>query len=453
DFNFPTAIEGRVVPLIWGTVKLDGPNVVWYGDFRQKKIKEKVKTGLWTSESFIKGFRYFIGFQVAMCRGQIDSLRRIWIGETVVFSGSIQDGTVTIDDPKLFGGEDFGQGGVQGDFTVHSGSESQLEDPYLEDFQSPTPAYRGTFYGVWEGGYLGNSTNIRPWSFEASRFPNGLAISGGHHIVNTFDSNPMAVIYEVLTNDEWGFGFTSSDVDLIGFRTVADTLFNEGNGFSFLLDNPIEALDLLNEIERQIDATVYYDRSTSQWRVNLLRSDYDINTIPQVDSTSGPDMHVIEVRDFTRGTWDETVNAVRVKFSDRSRDYFETFAVSPDLANHQIQGGQVVQVEMVYPGVKDKDLSAQIAAREMRMLSVPLSKATVVVDRTFYNLTPGVPVAFTDPNFGFTQLPMRVAGVDFGDLEDGRITLTLIQDVFRLATAITAPPDDTLWTPPTQDVV
>ena len=32
DFDFPTATEGRAIPVVFGTVKIAGPNVVWYGD-------------------------------------------------------------------------------------------------------------------------------------------------------------------------------------------------------------------------------------------------------------------------------------------------------------------------------------------------------------------------------------------------------------------------------------
>jgi len=28
EFNFPTATEGRVIPLGWGTYKVEGPNVL-----------------------------------------------------------------------------------------------------------------------------------------------------------------------------------------------------------------------------------------------------------------------------------------------------------------------------------------------------------------------------------------------------------------------------------------
>ncbi len=467
DFKFPTAQEDRVIPLVFGTVMVSGPNVVWYGDFQQRKITETIKTGLWSKKKLTTGFRYYFGFQMALCRGPWEGIRRIFIGESEVFNepSFTASGIETIDERALFGGDKQGNGGVQGELELFEGTETQTIDPYLDAQGTPTlvPAYRGTSYVVWRGpsstgptatfrnGYIGNSTSISPWKFEVGRFPNGLGIPGGRERINTLDSNPMAVAYELLTNDEWGFGFSGSSVDTAGFLVAADTLHAEGNGFSFLLDRPIEALAFLGEIERQMDASVFFNRTTGLWSVILTRGGYDINTIPQVTAIVGSG-NVEEVSDFTRGTWDETVNQVRVKFSDRNRDYENTFSMSPDLGNHRIQGGEVVTVQLNYPGVKDADLAAQISARELKGLSVPLAKANVVTDRTFFDIIPGEPVAFTDPVLGLVQFPMRVVGVDFGDLDRGRIKLTLIQDVFEKATQIVAAPFDPLWVPPTQDV-
>lgn len=39
DFELPTAEEGRPIPVVFGTVMISGPNVVWYGHLKTKKIK------------------------------------------------------------------------------------------------------------------------------------------------------------------------------------------------------------------------------------------------------------------------------------------------------------------------------------------------------------------------------------------------------------------------------
>ena len=39
DFNAPTAEPGRPIPVVYGTVKLKAPNVVWYGDLDYEPVK------------------------------------------------------------------------------------------------------------------------------------------------------------------------------------------------------------------------------------------------------------------------------------------------------------------------------------------------------------------------------------------------------------------------------
>ena len=41
DFEVPTAEEGRPIPVVFGTVWVTGPNVIWYGDLSSTPIKSK----------------------------------------------------------------------------------------------------------------------------------------------------------------------------------------------------------------------------------------------------------------------------------------------------------------------------------------------------------------------------------------------------------------------------
>lgn len=39
DFSIPVAEEGRPIPVVFGTVTITGPNVLWYGNLRSTPIK------------------------------------------------------------------------------------------------------------------------------------------------------------------------------------------------------------------------------------------------------------------------------------------------------------------------------------------------------------------------------------------------------------------------------
>ena len=41
DFDIPVAEQGRPIPVVFGTVLLRGPNVVWAGDLKVDPIRKK----------------------------------------------------------------------------------------------------------------------------------------------------------------------------------------------------------------------------------------------------------------------------------------------------------------------------------------------------------------------------------------------------------------------------
>lgn len=452
DFQFPTATEARHVPLIWGTVRVKGPNVVWYGDLSQTAITEKVKTGLFSSETTVTGYRYRVGIQMTICRGPIDSVERLWIGDEVVFDAGLTGaGVISVNEPNLFGGDEEGTGGFVGDFRVHIGDELQAASAYLSSFQKEpastgdTPAYRGTAYAVLENGYVGNSPRIETMEFEVRRIPNGLGLTGGQELVNSNDANLANVAYELLTNDEWGFKVPVSRINVSNFQAAAATLATEGNGFSMQLDNPIDADQLKQTLERQMDGVIVEDRLTGQWVIRLARA-------AQTPVASFDDTNIIAVTSFSYGAWADTSNQTRVRYSSRVKDYKETYAVAQDMGNFSIQGKNV-NVDEQYPGVKDDDLANSIVWRDLRVLGRPLAKASLVVNRDALTVNPGELVNFTNSELGITTLEMRVLSVDIGSLTDSGIKLELIEDVFSFAAGSFVSPKASGFVAPSQTMV
>ena len=477
DFQVPTTTEGRKVPLIWGRVRQKGPNVTWYGDLLQEAITEKVKTGLWSSEKITKGFRYHLGLQMGLCRGPNVVLKRVWIGDDEVFSGTVStDTTFDINAPDLFGGEELGQGGVQATVDFYTGSTTQLVNAYLNDDDrqrvasaiTPTaPRYSGTCHVVARemtsaaplasnrGALLGTSTSIKAWSFELERYTGTFTgQSAGEDKIGGVDANPVNVVYEIITNAEWGFGDSASDVDLTNFLAAADTMITEGNGFSMLLDREMPAKKLLAELQRQMDGVVFVSQTTGKWTIKLARADYDIDTVPQLT-----DANVAEVRNYTRGSWEDTTGTIQVQFDKRDDDYKLSFAIAQDMANAMIQGDGTVAGasstvgNLVFPGVKNSALASNIAWRELRGQSYPLSRCVLIVNRQMWDVSIGDVVAWTNVQLGFVKLPMRITRIDYGRLESNKMTLTVVQDVFRFAAASMGTPPATGWTPPTTSLV
>ena len=458
DFRVTTATEGRPVPILWGTILIDGPNVVWYGDLLQEAIVEKIRTGLLSSKRFVKGYRYYLGIQQGLCIGEVDELRRVYIGADLVLDATgspvTHGDTFTINKPDLFGGEDLGQGGVVGTFEFFAGTSTQAASGYLSDFckepavTGDTPAYRDLCYIAPETAapLLGTSTNIPGWKFELRRVPNELGLTSGKHIV-AGGANPAAVLYEILRSTEFGYGESASAINTAVFVTAGETLYDEGNGFSFLLDRFEDRGALVRRIEEQIDGVLYQNPLTAKWELKLIRADYDVLTVPEINATN---MRSLET--FTRGTWESTSNQVRVPFADGGDDYKETYGFAQDMANVRIVG-RVVPVSVEHPGVKDRSLANAIAWRELRTLATPLAQASFVVDRSLFGVLPGDAIAFTSAPLNFLRLPMRVKSVDYGNLLEDEIRIEATQDVFFAAAGSFTDPPASGWEPPSAALV
>ena len=544
DFSFPTATEDRVVPWLFGTVEIKGPNFAWWGDLRANPIVDSVQVSLLSDEDIIRGYRYAMGFQLLLCGGgeyPVDELTRVRIGEKEAFSGSVAaGGTFTIDKPQLFGDPDEGgTGGVQGTFQFFAGSNTQSPSSYLGSaivtgatiaaagtgytvgdtlfcvggtfgfaarfrvdtvgvsdavatvsllsggiystkpsnpvsttvatldlspgsgctlnltfgagFQSQdgvTPAYRGFCYvtNYENRAYVGNTTTPEPWAITLRRTPNPVGLTSGNEIVNSKDANPVNVLYIALTAKD-GFRFDPSTIDLTSFGTAGDTLAVEGNGFSMLIDNPEAIEALVQRVEQQIDGVLIRDESDKKWKIALARDDYTPGAQPELTVDN-----VLEVKSWTRGSWEATANQVRVSYNDAGDDYKRTSALAQDMANVQIQDGAISNAEEAHPGVKDGDLASAIAWRSLRTLAYPLAKGTFVVDRTLWDVQINDVVELTYARLNVTRLPMRVNRVDRSDFASGRITIDMIQDVFYSAAGSFAATPSSGWTAPGEDL-
>lgn len=483
DFNFPTAQQGRPVPVLVGTNMMRGPNVIDYGSLSTEAIVKKQKTGWFSSSEQITGFRYRVYIQFGFCRGPDVSLLQVQAGEETMFSGTvIGETSFDIDLPEFLGGNEFGQGGIQSTVDFYPGSKTQTPSPFLNTTARQrittaatpgVPRYIGTSYAIAReltfqgptsgdiGAYIGNSTSLRNWAFELQRFP-GLFPGqlAGQNIVATFDANPANWVYQILTDTEWGFHAVQAEIDLPNFLAAANTLRDEGNGMSLTFDTQRPASEAVAEFERQVDGALFVSPATGLWTIELVRGPtdpswgYDINTVFQADDST-----IAELKDFTNGAWDDTTVQVQVGYNKREDNYKEDFAPSQNAATGiMLSGGDTTAPRgspsiIRFPGVKNRTLAGQIATREQRGLGRPLKRATFALKRQAFEVTRGKVIAWTDPRLGFDKLPMRVLRVDYGTVQQPRMEVTAIEDVFFFSVPMFAAPPVTGWTPPSTTLV
>lgn len=472
DFTFPTAQEGRPIPVVWGTAKIMGPNLVWYGNLATVPIIEEIKyKKMFQSKTkkVIKGHRYFIDMHFGVCHGPIDAIAVGIQDRAIAPKTSISPGgtTLAVTDPGFFGGEDRG-GGIGGTIIVHAGNETDAVDAELAGkiAQVSVPGFRrvctvfatgptftfdtggeGIFAffnkGTAAGFEIGNDEFVEPWFFEVTRIPTGLG-SATPIIVNDFgreDANPAEVIFELLTEHTWGAGIAEGLIDKPSFLAAAVTLATEGFGVSLQWDQKKTVEDMLLEIVRQIDSVLFNDLVTGLFTLKLIRDDFDPNLIPTLDQTNVSDM-----RQYSRPSLDETTNEVKVVFT--GENFKPQDAQAHELANFNTQSENFVSTTFQYPGINDSNIAAQVAFRELRTTSSPLARATLKTNREAFDLRPGDAFKFTWAPLGIIDLVMRVNGVKYGTLDQGFIEIDAVEDIFKLSNTIWGTPQSTDWEEP-----
>jgi hypothetical protein len=431
----PRASEGAPVPLILGRGLMRGPNTIWVGDFEAVPIIVKQKTGIFSSKKVIVGYNYFVGLDLCLALGPC-TLHSIVADKDALWSGTANtDGQVlSIDLPNLYGGPQKG-GGFVGTLRYYTGSATQGISAYLESKigVGDVPAYRGFSHLVLEKVNIGEQNNLRQIYMEMSRYTNALGFIGGKQMVGQ-DMNPMEALFQAFTLEFGGLDIPLAMLDVANMLAVGNTLFDEGNGITLIISSPNSGKDIADAVLRQCDALMYQDPATGKMIVKLIRNDYDVNDLPVFDESN-----IVAVRGFTSKSWEDTINQIRVTYTNKDKNYEKGTAMVQDLANISAQG-RIRSATQAYPNASNATLAVQIATRSLSRLSVPLMGASLETNREGASLRPGDPFVWAWGPYGLVQTVMRVTSFDLGALNDNRIVLSCTQDEYALGLTVFAAP-------------
>lgn len=387
------------------------------------------------------GYWYGASLHMALAHGPADALTEVIVGDRSAWTGNLTaNGTITISMRDLFGGEER-EGGVDGTLDVMFGSASQAPSSYLQSKfgASDTPAFRGVTTVLWRGLLSAMNPYIKPWRFRLRRIPAGWYAAKA--AIGSGDANPAHIVRECLTNQDWGLGYSATDIDDTAFTAAADTLYGEGFGLSIVWDRESTIEDFLASIMRHIDGALFVHPRTGQFTLRLVRDDYNPASLPVLSPAN-----VIEASDFSRPALGELVNQIVLTYRDGPTDKDAAITVQ-DIALVAAQGG-VVSESIAMPGISQATLAARVAERELRQRGAALARVTLVADRSVSHLLPCDAFKFSWPAWGISELIMRVARIAYGDTADGRVRIEAVQDVFRLPQASYAATPSSGWTDP-----
>lgn len=394
----------------------------------------------------------------------VDAILQAQYGEKEFWSGEVTASQVILIDNKgLFGGEKS-EGGVAGAMTVLMGEQTQTLSEFLASKLGRTPStvsgWRGKltlFFTEDPTGVVvppsrsgsnakgfywsSNSGYLKDLWLKVRRVPKGLDSTYARLGDNV---NFAHIIYEALTNDDWGSGDDPAKrIDTQSFLDAAQTLYNEGLVGSLSWTQQQTVDDFVNDMLSHIEGVLIEPPRTGLRTLKLIRNDYDASTLPVIS----PDDATLS--NFQRLGWGETTNEVSVTWTNPDNEETETVTFQ-DPGNVAVQAA-VVTSSVNYYGIRSSSLALQLAERECRKGSAPLCSCDAVVDQRAWDWVPGDCITLTWPEHGLVAVVMRIMTVQYGKPGSPGITVTLLEDVFALPTNTYANPPASLWVDPSQN--
>lgn len=486
--NLPGTAEGAPVPLVFGKCRVNKPILVWYsppkrqdpdylsdqtfGDFYGLNMLFVVGlphvapgqtstgarlTGIWFNENKMDVNLVHFQYQPISAFGVNPTPFPRWgvTGLAQWFAGT-SDQAISDNTALVAGDADItevarfmrrsaheavtiGQIISQVDPTLIPGYRNQMLVALTGDHSFPINTHEIDDGSILDAFYFAASPALPNIAFEVStirdRYSRG-PFPGG-------DADPVSVLYHIITSPWSGLNVDPLRINDASFAAASLTLFNEGHGYSNVIDSSRNGRSLIQEIVNQIAGVLYQDPADSQIHLALLRNDYNPTTIPSFDIR-----HVAKVERYVVGGWPDQINRVTVKFTDRQADYASSTAVALNQASAVFQdaatdlsnpGGKTRVVPVEYPGCSNHGLADALAARDLNLLSQPLSQLRIVFNRLIdlhatsnaAQLRPGSVFTLSLPSLKIFDVIFRVTKADLGQLGSNDVTVDAVSDVFK----------------------
>jgi hypothetical protein len=300
--SFMSNVIGSPLPDLLGTGKIVG-FLLCFGKERTAPIVQAVagKGGGGGHQYQVVGYNYYASWAVGICLGPINSIYTIFKdSEDIVWQGVVNcpltGGKQTIVIPNI-GSVDFYFG--TNDHALNTKIGQILDDPTLNY------PYRNLCFAFFDDCLLGNSNRIPSMQFIIRKAP-ALTFSLLNEI-QIYDYNPAHAIWYLLNGLT---GFPEEWLHSADFLDVAEKLYTEGRGISLLIDSVQACLGYIENINAHADAILRYG-SDGKFHPKLIRNDYVLNDLISIDESM-----LLEEPEITRKTWIDTVNELKVQYSE-----------------------------------------------------------------------------------------------------------------------------------------
>lgn len=166
------------------------------------------------------------------------------------------------------------------------------------------------------------STTIPTYKYKVKKILNtGLSYENMYvteHILNVdvdryIGNNPAAIIYDLLTNNQYGLGLNTNKIDKANFEIASNYFYEKKYALNFAITQPTKVIDIIKKIQAWIDCYLIKNNLTDQYQI-LILEETDINNI----KATVYDDDIIELN-IRRKSWYETYNSFTANYVPVSR--------------------------------------------------------------------------------------------------------------------------------------
>ncbi|WP_034993288.1 phage tail protein [Beijerinckia mobilis] len=416
--DIQTSSSALPIPIIYGTTRA-APNILWHDGFASHAQHSTAAGGKGGGQT-VSSYTYSTWIMLGVGEGPIKAIGTIYNGQSVLPYGAYNLALMNGATPQDVWGQ------AQGAF-----SYAALH-------------YNGTAYMASSYYDLGSNASIGSIAFEV------YGLSAVATPLNAYDSDPAAMLYDFLTNTQYGVGFPAESIDAAAlFGATGDASYQTycmaiGIGLSPALTTQETASTLITRWLQLTNATAVWSGGLLRIRpygdVSLSGNGYDYmpDTAPVYDLTDA---------DFLYEDGRDPVQVARIDpYSLANIQPLECFDRSNRYAATPVYAFDQDAIERF--GMR---MGANISAHEICDLSMGVLAAQLILQRALYIrntytfklsfeyclLDPMDIVTLTDPVLGLDRTPVRIIAIE----EDSNGSLTVTAEEFPggIATATRYP--------------
>jgi hypothetical protein len=433
------ATAGIPIPILFGTKKLNNANFIYYifdgSQPIEKRIKGQIDNLIGSdidSKRVTVGYKYFATYQIVFSQ-KVDLIKEIYANDELIHSTNVfENSRIYISKDSVFGGNEK-QGGIVGTHEILLGNVSSLPNGYVQSRVGEAfkvPSYKKLCMLTAENVYYSaNNSTIPNYAVLATRLPR---IGTLDYSFNGLDANPACVVYEILTDSEFGFGIESSKIDIQSFKNAANYANSLGISCSFILNNEVSSFEVIKRMATLANFSFFISKQgliTCKPQKKLTNSQKNGLRIFN-------DENIIEIENFKQTTYNDTYNSIHVNYS--SNHNINDLISLQNLSNINITQHEK-DYKANYFGIRNATVASTVAKRDLEMLSKPLKKLTIkVINEYDYEIYDYLKIK---SEFYSIDSVFLIVGINFAD-SSNVVILDLLEDFNSVDTTIIEVNDD-----------